>query len=190
MLRAVVGLGNPGPEYEDTRHNLGFRIVDQLAERWKAGRWRRSGERLQARATVAGREIALVKPITWMNRSGIAIRALRDSLECQPEEILVCYDELALPLGRIRLRPNGSHGGHNGMRSIIDRLGTTEFPRLRVGIGPEGQVDDASDFVLSPFRRKERPLADEGVVRAADAVECAVIEDLLTAMNRFNPEPS
>ena len=100
------------------------------------------------------------------------------------------YDELALPLGRIRLRPRGSHGGHNGMRSIIDRLGTTEFPRLRMGIGPAGEIVDGSDFVLSPFRRSERPLADEAVLRAVEAVECAAREDLTTAMNRFNPEPS
>ena len=164
--------------------------MDLLVGRWKADRWQRSGERSQARAAVGGREIALIKPMTWMNRSGNAVRALRDSLPCEPEEILVCYDELALPLGRIRLRPSGSHGGHNGMRSIIDRLGTTEFPRLRVGIAPEdGEVDDASEFVLSPFGRMERPRAEEAVVRAADAVECAVTEDLLTAMNRFNPEP-
>lgn len=185
-----MGLGNPGPEYEKTRHNLGFWIVDRLAAGWKADPWRRSGERLEATATVGGREIVLVKPLTWMNRSGIAVRALRDGLECEPGEILICYDELALPLGRIRLRPSGSHGGHNGMRSIIERLGTTEFPRLRVGIGPDGAIEDGSDFVLSPFRRRERPLADEAVVRAAEAVECAVREDLLTAMNRFNPEPS
>jgi PTH1 family peptidyl-tRNA hydrolase len=186
----VVGLGNPGPEYEETRHNLGFWIVDRLASRWKAGAWRRSGERLETRARVAGRDIVLAKPLTWMNRSGIAVRGLRDALECQAEEILVCYDELALPLGRIRLRPSGSHGGHNGVRSIIDRLGTTGFPRLRVGIGPDGEVQDGADFVLSPFRRKERPIADEAVVRAAEAVECAVTEDLLSAMNRYNPEPS
>ena len=165
--------------------------MERLADRWKSGRWRRSGERLETRVKMGDREITLVKPMTWMNRSGIAVRALRDSLECEPAEILVCYDELALPLGRIRLRPGGSHGGHNGMRSIIDRLGTTEFPRLRVGIAPaSGEVEDGSDFVLSPFRRSERPLVDEAVVRSADAIECAVTEDLLTAMNRFNPEPS
>ena len=165
--------------------------MERLADRWKAGGWRRSGERLETLARVAEDEIALVKPMTWMNRSGNAVRALRDSLECESTEILVCYDELALPLGRIRLRPRGSHGGHNGMRSIIDRLGTTEFPRLRVGIGPaDGKVEDGSEFVLSPFGRRERPLVDEAVVRSAEAVECAVTEDLLTAMNRFNPEPS
>lgn len=165
--------------------------MERLAARWKADRWRRSAGRLQARAVVGGREIELVKPMTWMNRSGIAVRALRDSLECESTEILVCYDELALPLGRIRLRPSGSHGGHNGMRSIIDRLGTMEFPRLRVGIGPgDGKVEDGSDFVLSPFGRRERPLVDEAVMRSAEAIECAVTEDLLTAMNRFNPEPS
>lgn len=148
-------------------------------------------ESLQARIPVAGREVVLVKPMTWMNRSGVAVRALSDSLECVPDEILICYDDLALPLGRIRLRPSGSHGGHNGMRSIIDRLGTTEFPRLRVGIGPEDRVvEDGSEFVLSAFGRRERPIVDEAVVRSADAVDVAVAEDLLTAMNRFNPEPS
>ena len=165
--------------------------MDRLAERWDAGRWRRAGERLEARATPAGGSVALVKPMTWMNRSGIAVRALRDSLECEPSEILVCYDELALPLGRIRLRPNGSHAGHNGMRSIIDRLGTTEFPRLRIGIAPEsGAVEDGGEFVLSPFRRGERPIVEEVISRAVDAVECAVNEGLRTAMNRFNPEIS
>ena len=165
--------------------------MDRLVERWKAGGWRRSDKRLESSATVAGREIALVKPMTWMNRSGVAVRALRDRLECEPGEILVCYDDFALPLGRIRLRPSGSHGGHNGMRSIIERLGTTEFPRLRVGIAPEDrEVEDGSEFVLSPFRRRERPIVEEAVVRAAEAVECAVTEDLLTAMNRYNPEPS
>ncbi|CAN5881610.1 hypothetical protein BH20GEM1_BH20GEM1_03930 [soil metagenome] len=140
---------------------------------------------------MADRELALVQPMTWMNRSGNAVRALRNSLECEPAEILVCYDELALPLGRIRLRPSGSHGGHNGMRSIIDRLGTTEFPRLRVGIVPrDGKVEDGSGFVFSAFGRRERPIADEAVVRSVEAVESAVTEDLLTAMNRFNPEPS
>jgi PTH1 family peptidyl-tRNA hydrolase len=140
---------------------------------------------------VDGREVTLVKPMTWMNRSGTAVAGLRASLECGPDEILVCYDELALPLGRIRLRPSGSHGGHNGMRSIIDRLGTTEFPRLRVGIAPENRaVDDGAEFVLSPFTREERPIAEDAAVRAADAVHCAVTEDLLTAMNRYNPEPS
>lgn len=185
-----MGLGNPGPEYADTRHNLGFRVAELLAARSKASAWIRAPERLEARATIGGREIVLAKPMTWMNRSGVAVRSLVQALACDPAEILVCYDELALPLGRIRLRPRGSHGGHNGMRSIIDRLGTTEFPRLRVGIGPDGEVGDGSDFVLSPFRRAERPLADEAVVRAAEAAECAVREDLTTAMNRFNPEPS
>jgi PTH1 family peptidyl-tRNA hydrolase len=132
-----------------------------------------------------------MKPMTWMNRSGIAVTGLRDSLACESSEILVCYDELALPLGKIRLRPRGSHGGHNGMRSIIDRLGTTEFPRLRVGIAPlSAIVEDGSDFVLSPFTREERIIAEEAAIRAADAVHCAVTEDLLTAMNRYNPEPS
>jgi PTH1 family peptidyl-tRNA hydrolase len=165
--------------------------VDGLVARWKAGRWLRAGSRSETHAVVDGREITLVKPMTWMNRSGAAVAGLRDELACEPNEILVCFDELALPLGKVRLRPRGSHGGHNGMRSIIDRLGTTEFPRLRVGIAPLSvTVEDGSDFVLSPFTREERPLAEEAAVRAADAVHCAVTEGLLTAMNRYNPEPS
>lgn len=140
---------------------------------------------------MAERAIELVKPMTWMNRSGVAVRELLDRLECEPGEILVCYDELALPLGRIRLRPNGSHAGHNGMRSVIERLGTTEVPRLRIGIAPADRViEDGSEFVLSPFGRRERPIVEEAVTRAAEAVECAVTEDLLSAMNRYNPEPS
>lgn len=125
-----------------------------------------------------------------MNRSGEAlVTAWRDD-PFEPEELLVCYDDLALPLERLRLRPDGSHGGHKGMRSVIERLGTREFPRLRVGIAPpSGSIRDASEFVLSPFRRREVAVIEDAVVRAAKAVECVVTDDLTTAMNRYNPEP-
>ncbi len=134
--------------------------------------------------------MVLVKPRTFMNRSGRALANLAREEPFEPAELLVCYDDFHLPLGRLRLRPAGSHGGHNGMRSIIDRLGTGEFPRLRVGVGPEGvEIDDATEFVLGPFQRDELPRVEEALERAADAVECALAEGLTSAMNRYNPNP-
>jgi PTH1 family peptidyl-tRNA hydrolase len=135
--------------------------------------------------------VTLVKPLTWMNASGRAFSVLAREQPFEAEELLVCYDELQLPIGRIRVRMSGSHGGHNGMRSVIEALGTERIPRLRVGIFPEsGGVADATEFVLRPFRRREEPIIDEAVARAADAVKCSIVEDLLAAMNRYNPEPA
>ncbi|MFN2383219.1 MAG: aminoacyl-tRNA hydrolase [Gemmatimonadota bacterium] len=186
-----MGLGNPGPEYQDTRHNLGFRILDTLFGRVRGASWVRQGVRWQAEGTLAGQPVMLVKPGTFMNRSGTAVAALAAETPFTPDELLVCYDDLALPLGRLRIRPAGSHGGHNGMRSIIAKLGSEAFPRLRVGIAPEAEVvEDGSAFVLDVFRRRERPVIDEAVVRAAEAAECAGVDGVLAAMNRFNPEPA
>lgn len=182
-------MGNPGPDYESTRHNVGFWVVDELVGR-HADAWRREGNRLETVARVAGHEVRLIRPLAFMNRSGEALVAAWRDDPFEPEALLVCYDDLALPLGRLRLRPSGSHGGHKGIRSVIERLGTQSFPRLRVGIAPEsGSIRDASEFVLSPFRRREVSVIEEAVVRAADAVECVLTEDLTTAMNRYNPEP-
>lgn len=164
-------------------------MVDELAARHDA-EWRRKGNRLETSARIADREIRLIRPLTFMNRSGEALVAAWRDDPFEPEELLVCYDDLALPLERLRLRPDGSHGGHKGMRSVIERLGTREFPRLRVGIAPRsGSIRDASEFVLSPFRRREVPVIEDAVVRAANAVECVLTDDLTTAMNRYNPEP-
>lgn len=125
-----------------------------------------------------------------MNRSGLALVDLYRDEPFDPGELLVCYDDLALPLGRLRIRPGGAHGGHNGMRSIIDRLGTAEFPRLRVGIFPEsGSVRDATKFVLQPFSRGEERVIEDAVGQAVEAIECALADDLSVAMNRYNPEP-
>jgi len=190
--RLIVGLGNPGPEYAATRHNVGFRVVDLLAERHRLPGWKRHGNRLETSGTVEGQSVVLLKPLTYMNRSGeaLAARGRKEPLELR--EILVCFDDLALPLGRLRLRPSGSDGGHNGMRSLIARLGTGDFPRLRVGIAPvdeDGgamQVEDGADFVLAPFRRNERSAIEDAIERAADAIECVLAESLSGAMNRFN----
>lgn len=132
----------------------------------------------------------LAKPLTFMNRSGLALAEIVPDEPFEPSQLLVCYDDLALPLGRLRIRRSGSHGGHNGLRSVIERLGTNEFPRLRVGVWPEsGGVANATDFVLEPFRKSERSIVEEAVERAADAVECLLAEGLTAAMNRYNPEP-
>lgn len=190
--RLIVGLGNPGPEYAATRHNVGFRVVDRLAERHHLPGWKRRGNRLETAGAVAGRDVTLLKPLTYMNRSGEALAARARAEPLEPRELLVVFDELALPLGRIRLRPSGSDGGHNGMRSLIARLGTGDFPRLRVGIAPvdaDGgamQVEDGADYVLAPFRRNERSAIEDAIDRAADAIECVLAESLSGAMNRFN----
>jgi PTH1 family peptidyl-tRNA hydrolase len=183
-------LGNPGSEYEATRHNVGYRIVDRLAGRHALPDWVRQGTRLQTAGTIAGESVILIRPLTFMNRSGRSLAALYRETGFTVEELLVCFDDIALPLGRLRIRPSGSAGGHNGMRSIIEHLGTEEFPRLRVGVFPEsGAVDDAAEFVLRPFRRRERSVIDDAIERAVDAIECVLSEDLTTAMNRYNPEP-
>lgn len=138
---------------------------------------------------MAGREVLLVQPLTYMNRSGVALVGVYRESSFDPDEMLVCYDDLDLPLGRLRIRPSGSAGGHKGMRSIIDRLGTREFPRLRVGIAPlSGGVRDASEYVLRPFRPSERDEIDLAEERAGDAIECVVTEGVVAAMNRFNSE--
>ncbi|MGH7588038.1 MAG: aminoacyl-tRNA hydrolase [Gemmatimonadota bacterium] len=189
-IRIVAGLGNPGPEYEATRHNVGFRVLDRLATEHGMA-WKRRGDRLQAVGEIESRPGTLVKPLTWMNASGRALAALAREEPFEPEELLVCYDELQLPMGRLRLRASGTHGGHNGMLSVLEALGTESVPRLRIGVFPEsGGVRDATAFVLRPFRRREEPIIEEAIARAADAVKCAIGEDLLTAMNRYNPEPA
>lgn len=190
-----MGLGNPGPEYAATRHNVGFEVVDRLARRHALPGWRRHGNRLETAGPVAGAAVVLLKPITYMNRSGEAVAGRLREEPFGPEELLVVYDDVALPLGKLRLRPGGSDGGHNGMRSLIARLDSEAFPRLRVGIAPvdaDGravQVEDGADFVLSSFRRSEQTIIAEAIERAADAVECALAEGLTTAMNRFNALP-
>ena len=184
-------MGNPGPDYEATRHNVGFRVVERLAREGRLPGWTRAGERLETRGGIDGVSVTLVKPLTWMNASGRALVALARETPFEPEEILVCYDELALPLGKLRLRASGSHGGHNGMRSVLEHLGSEKVPRLRVGIFPEsGGTGDPTEFVLRPFRRREEPVIEEAVARGVDAVTCAVTEGLVPAMNRFNPEPA
>lgn len=186
----VCGLGNPGPEYRDTRHNLGFWVNELLCERFGGRRRRRSGRYVESRVEIGGKPVLLVQPTTFMNLSGEAITALNGEAAVDPSRLLVVCDDTALPLGRLRLRKKGSDGGHNGLRSIIEALGTNEFARLRLGVGPVPEGTEQADFVLTAFPDAQLAIAREMIVRAADCVEAWVVDGVDGAMNRFNvPAP-
>lgn len=181
-IRLVAGLGNPGSEYQITRHNIGFLVLDQFASRAGAV-WEKSSKWGALWAKLGN--VILVKPMTYMNRSGEPLGAVARFHKVEPQEMLVVLDDFSLPLGRLRLRPNGSSGGHNGLESVVAQFGTDEIPRLRVGIGgapSEGTVD----YVLGRFSEEERPLVASTVERAAEAVKCAIDNGLVSAMNTFN----
>lgn len=181
----IVGLGNPDPEYTSTRHNVGFRVVDELAARHGAPRLRR---RFQARVTqisLGEEQVLLLQPLTYMNRSGLAVAAMLQFYQASPQDLLVVCDDFQLPLGKLRLRRKGSAGGHRGLQSIIAQLGTQEFPRLRLGIGNPG-AQDPVEYVLSPFPEEEREIIAPAIVRAAEACEVCMREGLEAAMNQFN----
>lgn len=178
----IVGLGNPGERYEDTRHNVGFRAIDRLLRISPA-----KSERFTETALLFETEKygMLAKPLTFMNISGRAVRGLAQTLNLTPEEILVVYDDFALELGLIRVRERGSAGGHNGLQSIIDHLGSTEVPRIRLGI-KTAEMDDWADFVLSHFKKSEHPIVDEMLDSCVEAVDIILNEGIIMAMNRFN----
>lgn len=179
-LRLVVGLGNPGPRYERTRHNVGFMVLDRLAGE---AAWKDFEGGLVARAE----GLILGRPLTYMNESGRFVGALARFYKIAPEDALVVFDDVALPLGRLRIRPSGSAGGQKGMASVISHLGD-KVPRLRLGIGPQPQGVKSEDFVLSPFAKAEQEALSEVLDRACEAVRVAAAEGLEAAMNRFNKE--
>jgi len=185
-MKLVVGLGNPGAKYEGTRHNVGFAAVDLLAKRhglpWEAAP--RGIEALVARWRAA--DAVLAKPLTFMNLSGAAIVGLLQFYKIEVPDLLVVVDEVQLETGRIRVRPDGSAGGHNGLKSIVASLGTMQYPRLRIGVGRGDTRRDLADHVLARFDPGERELVEDSVARAADAVEAVVADGVLAAMNRFN----
>lgn len=184
--RAVVGLGNPGERYRETRHNLGFRVVETLARRLGV---RLSGTECNSLVGRGADGPLLALPQTYMNRSGYAVRCLAERHGFEPEEALVVYDEVSLPLGRLRLRPGGSPGGHRGMESVVENLRTDRIPRLRLGCaGEQGAPagEELVEYVLSPFASGEREAAGEMVERAADACEVWLQDGIEAAMNRFN----
>lgn len=183
----VLGLGNPGAEYAHTRHNIGFDVVDILASRHRIRLNLHCDQAHYGLGAIAGIPVLLAKPMTYMNRSGEAVRALLQRYPLEPARLLVIVDDVALPTGRIRVRPSGSDGGHNGLASIIQCVGTQAFPRVRVGIGspPPGQM---VEYVLSRFQPQEQPIIEEALQRAADAVETIIAEGVQAAMNRFNAQ--
>ena len=181
-IRLIAGLGNPGPEYANTRHNIGLLVLDRFAAQ-VGSTWERSTKWGSLVAKHAN--IFLVKPMTYMNRSGEPLRAVADFYKIGPGGILVVLDDLALPLGRLRLRSSGSSGGHNGLESMLVQFGTDAIPRLRIGIGAAPR-DGGVDYVLSRFHEEEKPLVRSTIDRAVDAVKCAIDNGLVSAMNNFN----
>lgn len=181
----VIGLGNPGEAYEESRHNLGFRLIDRLCERWGNLRLRETARHsVFVRLAREGRDIVLAKPTTYMNRSGFAAAELLELFAARPDEALVLFDDNALPTGTIRIRRRGGSGGHRGVESIIETLGSEEFPRVRLGIGPP--QTNGVEHVLSSFAEEERAAAEESIGLAADAVEFVLTEGIDAAMNRYN----
>jgi PTH1 family peptidyl-tRNA hydrolase len=185
----VIGLGNPGIEYQWTPHNAGFLAIDRLAERSGAVVSNRRCRALTATTRIAGREVVLAKPETFMNLSGLSVRALVEEFGAVQQRLVVLYDELALPLGTLRVRAGGSSGGHNGARSINGSLGTEEWARIRIGVGPDG-LETASrrgkDYLLTPMRKKELAVLDEVLDRVAEAVETVIVSGVAAAMNKWN----
>jgi PTH1 family peptidyl-tRNA hydrolase len=189
-VKLIVGLGNPGIEYQFTPHNLGFLTIDRLANAAGVEVRNRNCRGLTARAVIEDQQVLLAKPETYMNLSGMAVRELVDKHEADPaKDLIVIYDELDLPLGKIRIRPRGGSAGHNGMESIIGALGSQEFLRVRLGIGPEKKVSDGARYVLAPFRKSQLKLLDEIIETASEAVKAILREGPAAAMNRFNRDP-
>lgn len=182
-----MGLGNPGEQYEYTRHNAGFLTIDELAERKQVPVQRLKHRALTNTVELAGVKVLLMKPVTYMNLSGEAVGEAARFYKIPPERVLVISDDVSLPLGKLRIRKSGSAGGHNGLKSIIQHLGTDAFPRLKIGVGGKPHPDyDMADWVLSKFTGEDRQVMDEAVRRAADAVECFLKDGPDRAMGKFN----
>ena len=183
----VVCLGNPGDKYENTRHNVGFMVADELAERKNIPVQRLKFKALTNTARLGGAQALLMKPVTYMNLSGEAVRQAADFYKVPPEHVLVVSDDVSLPVGRLRIRRGGSAGGHNRLKRIIQPLGTDQFPRLKVGVGEKPHPDyDLADWVLGKFTGEDKKAIDAAVKRAADAVECYIQDGPDKAMSRFN----
>ncbi len=183
----IVGLGNPGKKYAGTRHNMGFAVIERLAERHRIAASEEKLKAVYGKGVIAGQKVVLAEPQTFMNLSGESVRALVDYFKVDPEnELIVVYDDISLAPGQLRVRPKGSAGGHNGMKNIIQMLGGDVFPRVRVGIGEKPKGWDLADYVLGYPGDADKKLLDEAFDRAADAVEMILTDGVDAAMNRFN----
>jgi PTH1 family peptidyl-tRNA hydrolase len=182
----IVGLGNPGRGYEDTRHNTGFEVVSLLADRWGMQFAAGKGDYVVARGRFGDIPVILAKPTTFMNQSGFAVQALISFFKVEIEHLLIVVDDVNIPLGKIRFRSEGSGGGQKGLENVIYQLGRDDFTRLRIGIGAENLPEDLTGYVLGAFREEEIPIIEETIVTSADAVEVFLKDGIEEAMNRFN----
>lgn len=189
-MKLVVGLGNPGIEYQFTPHNLGFLTIDRIAERCAVNVASRRCQAATGKARIAGHEVLLVKPETYMNLSGLSVRKLVEEFEINPADgLIVVYDELDLPFGTLRLKQRGGTAGHNGIESLVGSLGTDEFVRVRLGIQPDHPVREGAKYLLAPFKKSQLETVDDLIERGADAVEAILKDGIGVAMNRFNQRP-
>lgn len=182
----IAGLGNPTKEYENTRHNVGFAVIDQLAEKYNIDVSERKHRAFCGKGVIEGKKVLLIKPQTFMNLSGESIRSAVDYYKITPEELIVIYDDISLEPGQLRIRKKGSAGGHNGIKNIIAHLGTQEFPRIKVGVGAKPPRMDLKDYVLSRFSKGEQERMEEAFQEAAEAVVMMLVEGPDRAMNHFN----
>ena len=183
----IVGLGNPGKQYENTRHNVGFDAVDLLVDEYRVPSSGKQHKAMYGKGVIAGQKVILVKPLTYMNLSGESVRALVDYYKIDPEEeLIVIYDDISLDVGKLRIRAKGSAGGHNGIKNIIAHVGGPVFPRIKVGVGEKPPKYDLADYVLGHFSKAEQELMEEGYEDAVKAVEMIVSGDISGAMNEYN----
>ena len=182
----IVGLGNPGSKYAKNRHNIGFRVVDALAEKVGANIDTDKHKGLIGKGIIGGEKVIFAKPLTYMNLSGECVRSVIDFYKIPAENVIVVYDDISLDVGKLRIRKKGSAGGHNGIKSIIAHLGTESFPRLKFGVGDKPKGMDLADYVLGNFSAQDEAILADSIKKACDAVECMVTEDCDAAMNKYN----
>lgn len=182
----IAGLGNPGSEYQETRHNVGFKAARMLAEKEEFPMEREKFSALITKGSIKDEDVIIVRPLTYMNNSGLAIRQVMDFYKIPVENVIIMYDDIDLPLGNLRIRENGSAGTHNGMRSIVSHLNSTNFPRIRIGVGGKPEGWDLADYVLSRFSGDEKEIIEETEMKAAKAAASIVKDGLSKAMNKFN----
>lgn len=185
-MKIIIGLGNPEKKYDGTRHNIGFSVIDRISEEYNISVDMKKHKGICGRGVIAGEKVVLVKPQTYMNLSGECVREVMDFYKVKPQDIIVIFDDISLEPGRIRIRPKGSAGGHNGIKSIIAHLSSEEFPRIKCGVGDKPKGYDLADYVLGHFSKEELPVIEDEMVQAVQACECILENGIEAAMNRFN----
>lgn len=186
VMKLVVGLGNPTARYDKTRHNVGFEVIDALADKYNIALDTMKHKGMYGKGKIDGQSVILLKPMTFMNLSGESVALVSGYYKVAPEDIIVIYDDINLDVGRLRIREKGSAGGHNGMKNIIAHLGTEEFPRLRIGVGMKPPKMDLADYVLSHFSEEEQALMNQGYDKACEALKLLLLNDIPQAMNQYN----